>query len=170
MAAIFVVALAVTSALGHARAAQVAARSAPARDATDPERGSRPDSDRRAIRFEPWDLTIDPGGAPLAAWQVEITSTARVAIVGIEAGDAPGFADPPQHDPAALGHGRIVLASFSLAPKDDLPRGPFRAATLHLQLEGPMPDDGLDVRVEAASDADGNAVPIIAAIARRAAP
>lgn len=86
---------------------------------------------RGDVRFSAMDLYIDSGKEPLAAWQVEISTTAKV--VGIEGGDGV-FASPPTYDPAALAGGRVVLAGLTLDEKP--PSGRVLVARLHLQESG----------------------------------
>jgi hypothetical protein len=80
-------------------------------------------------RFTAVEVWID-SPRPLAAWQVEVRTSAQV--VGVEAGQAP--AEPPFYDPRALQGGRIVLAAFTTdaAP----PGGRVRVALLHLRETG----------------------------------
>ncbi len=81
-------------------------------------------------RFRVVDIWID-SGAPVAAWQVEVATTAgESTMVGVEGGDGP-FAEPAYYDPKALEGGRIVLAAFTTdAP---LPAGRHRIARLHVR-------------------------------------
>ncbi|MCA9284431.1 MAG: hypothetical protein KDA22_04400, partial [Phycisphaerales bacterium] len=123
-----------------------------------------------AARFEPWDLVLDSDGAALAAWQVSVACEggAAVSLVGIEGGTPAVFHEPPDYDPEAHRSRRIVLANFSLADAAELPTEPFRATTLHLQVEGSMPD--LSVRIDAAAGPDGRPIPVHAELRRRATP
>lgn len=110
-------------------------------------------------RFFPVEIHIDAGAAPLAAWQVELTYPApRIAIVGIEGGDAP-FAEAPYHDPRGLESGRVVVASFTLDPSP--PRGRVRVARIHLADRGGpgAPDVPVGARLVVAADPDGNPIP-----------
>jgi hypothetical protein len=94
-----------------------------------------PADDSARVRFESVDVYIDSGRAPLAAYQVEFIANAdRVAIVGIEGGEHPAFAEPPYYDPAALTQHRVIIAAFSTAK--DLPIGRTRVARLHLRVQG----------------------------------
>jgi hypothetical protein len=89
-------------------------------------------------RFQAVDITIDPGGTPIAAYQVEFVADAgRVKLVGIEGGDHPAFRDPPYYDPAALSRSRVIVAALST--NNDLPKGKTRLARLHLQVDGAGP-------------------------------
>ncbi|MBN1423307.1 hypothetical protein JXA88_02015 [Candidatus Fermentibacteria bacterium] len=87
-----------------------------------------------SVIFMPLHVYIDPGGQPLAAYQVELSdSSASSIIVGIEGGEHPAFRSPPYHDPKALRGNRIALAAFSTAR--DLPRTRSRVATVHLMAK-----------------------------------
>lgn len=123
--------------------------------------------------FEPWDLTLDAGGTPLAAWQVAIEpveTNGAPSIVGIEGGDSSPFAEPPAYDPTALDAGRVVLGAFSLRDNAELPRTAFRAATIHLDFPVPSTLDAMRVRVEAAADSAGQPISVEATLVRRRNP
>jgi hypothetical protein len=79
------------------------------------------------IRFVAIEVYAETGGKPLAAWQVEIQSDAK--IVGVE-----GPKEPPYYDPAALQGGRIILAQFSLDPNP--PAGRVLVARVHMMESG----------------------------------
>lgn len=85
------------------------------------------------VRFAAVEVFVDPGSAPLAAYQLEIAyDRTACALVGVEGGDRP-FAREPYHDPKGLTAGRIVIADFtSEAPG----RGRIRVARVHLELRG----------------------------------
>ena len=107
-------------------------------------------------------IFIDPGGRPLAAWQVELTAEPDgLTLVGVEGGAHPAFAEPAFHDPAligAAGADRIVLAAFSTADAAALPSARSRVATVMLALPaGPRPSFHLDL--VAAADPAGAALP-----------
>ncbi len=85
--------------------------------------------------FEAVDILIDPGGTPLAAYQIEfVAAAARVKLVGVEGGDHAAFREPPYYDPAALSRHRVILAAFSTSA--DLPKSVMRIARLHVQISG----------------------------------
>ncbi len=88
----------------------------------------------QAIRFTTYDVTIDTGDAPLAAYQFELVCGKQSRIVGVEGGEGPHFSKAPHYDPAALQGGRIVIAAFTTdeAP----PKGRVRVARLHFQETG----------------------------------
>jgi len=108
-----------------------------------------------AQRYQPIDVYIDSGDAPLAAYQVEVTVDGYAMIVGVEGVDAPAFADAPHYDPKALTGGRIIIADLDLGT--DLPRGRTRVATLHMRESGAPPT--YHVTLQAAADADGTPIP-----------
>ena len=108
-----------------------------------------------AQRYQPVDVYIDSGDTPLAAYQVEVTVEGDAMIVGVEGGDVPAFAAAPHYDPRALAGGRIIIADLDVGT--DLPRGRTRVATLHMRESGAPPT--YDVTLQAAADADGNAIP-----------
>jgi hypothetical protein len=87
------------------------------------------------VRFQSVDVTLDPKGQPLAAYQLEFVADAnRVKLVGVEGGDHAAYREPPYYDPAALSNHRVILAAFSTSA--DLPNGATRVARLHLQITG----------------------------------
>lgn len=99
-----------------------------------------PQSAAGDTRFVAYDVFVDAGATPLAAWQVELSDpTSRATIVGVEGGEHAEFKAPPHYDPRALSQGRIVLAAFSTA--DALPTGQTRVARVHVQVRGPEPVD-----------------------------
>ncbi|MEM1212563.1 MAG: hypothetical protein AAGI68_09730 [Planctomycetota bacterium] len=90
-------------------------------------------------------ITLDPQGQPLAAYQLELTAThGTFQIVGIEnAPNLPAFPNPARYDrtTAQPDHpiDRLILADFSLAPPEDLPRKPTVIATVHAYVTPPNP-------------------------------
>ena len=88
------------------------------------------------VRFAMIDVMIDSHEIPLAAYQCELAvKKGDALIVGIEGGAPAVFQDPPHYDPAALLNKHIILAAFTTS--DNLPKGQFRIARLHLQITGP---------------------------------
>lgn len=118
-----------------------------------------PQSARQDVRFAAFDVLIDAGATPLAAWQVELTDPSdRATIVGVEGGDptaARAYAEPPYYDPRALSQGRIVLGAFSTG--DTLPTGRVRVARVHVRVLGPEPLDW-DARLVVAGAPDGRSL------------
>lgn len=90
------------------------------------------------VRFESVDVFVDSGESPLSAYQFELQAPPRdgfdAVIVGIEGGEHAAYASPPYYDPAALQQQRVVIAAFSVASEERLPRGRVRVARLHMQL------------------------------------
>lgn len=87
--------------------------------------------------FQTVDVVIDAGDQPLAAYQVDVRDVSgggSVKIVGIEGGESV-FAQPPFYDPAAMQHERVILAAFSTQASDQLPTGPVRVATIHIERD-----------------------------------
>ena len=85
--------------------------------------------------FRYLDVHIDPGGAALAAYQIEIESqTGNMNVVGIEGGEHAAFANPPFHDRIEIIKNRVVIAAYSLAT--DLPRWRTRVARIHVEVRG----------------------------------
>lgn len=80
-------------------------------------------------RFVAVDVYVEAGDKKLAAWQIEIGTDDRAAIVGVEGGEPAVYREPPTYDPAALQGGKIVLAAFTTG---DAPSGRVRVARLHL--------------------------------------
>ena len=94
------------------------------------------DPAENTARFEAIDVFVNSGNLPLAAWQLEIRSTANdVQIVGIEGGEHPAFAEPPYYDPRAMNGNRVIIAAFNT--DDNLPTGRSRVARIHVQLRSP---------------------------------
>lgn len=110
-----------------------------------------------STRFTTIDVVIDTEKQPLAAYQVDIRDTRGVArIVGIEGGEHPAFAEPPYYDPAAIQNDRVILAAYSLAGTEDLPRGRTRVATIHVQITGGTEPDYASRLIVAADTAGEN--------------
>jgi hypothetical protein len=112
------------------------------------------------VRFETLDVFIDTT-QPLAAWQFELSeTTGQMLVVGVENGESDAFGGAPYYDLVAVGEGRadrIVVADFSLASEDALPRGRTRIATLHVQLSGGA-DAGYALDLMAAGNAAGERI------------
>ena len=89
-----------------------------------------------AESFEVYDLYIDSGSKPLAAYQVSIRAPKQVQIISVEGGDHIAFQRPPFHDPKAIQSHLIRLAAFSVRAPEKLPVGRTRVASLHVQVTG----------------------------------
>jgi hypothetical protein len=125
------------------------------RDGRDGADGGRVDS--VPTRFATVDLYIDSGDVPLAAWQVRLADArGTIAIVGIEGGDDV-FSEPPYYDERAMMRDTVILAAFSTADGDRLPRGRTRIATVHVEITGEA-DPQYTRELVAAAAADGRAI------------
>ena len=106
------------------------------------------------VRFETLDIYID-SSAPFAAWQIELSDrTGNLVIVGVENGEARAFEKAPYYDMDAVESGaanRLILASYSLAESNELPRGRTRVATVHVMVTGDTAPE-LNTRIVAAYD------------------
>jgi len=113
------------------------------------------------VRFAAIDIYVQ-STEPLAAWQFELTeTTGAMAVVGVENGSAPAFADAPRFDLAAIDADRadrIIVADYSLADSDELPRGRTRIATVHVRLTGTQTPE-FHLELIAAGNAAGQPIP-----------
>lgn len=105
-------------------------------------------AEQSGITFVAIDITIDPQGQPLGAYQFEImTINASFTFVGVEAGDHPAFdhGRPPYFDRVALDQDtdRLIVAEYALPNLDAarLPTQPVRVATIHVMLDKPFDPD-----------------------------
>ena len=107
------------------------------------------------VAFRTLDVYMDPLGAPLAAWQVEVACRdGEGRIAGVEGGEDHRYAGAPWYDPAALQAGRIIIGAFSL--DEGTPSGRTRVARLHLiEAGGP---GRYDARVMAAAAEGGRRI------------
>lgn len=110
-----------------------------------------------AIWREAIDLFLESGSEGLAAWQVELKSESTdAAIVEIEGGEHPAFAEAPYFDPRAINNQRVILGAFSTG--DNLPRGRSRVARVHVQLRGPG-ERVWQTRLTTAANTEGTLIP-----------
>jgi hypothetical protein len=112
------------------------------------------------VTFRAVDLFVDSGSQPLAAYQLTFHSTdANVKIVGIEGGDHRAFSEPPYYDPQAMQTNHAIIAAFSTASADQLPRGRTRVATIHVRasVAGPL---SYKLDIDAAAAVDGKQIAI----------
>jgi len=118
------------------------------------------------VRFEAFDVYIDAGATPLAAYQVELKATGDTKAVGIEGGESAAFSGAPYYDPAALHEGqvqeRIVIAAFNTGK--DLPAGRTRVARVHVQVSGAEPE--WTVKMQSAGTGDGSRIEAKAEISK----
>jgi hypothetical protein len=112
------------------------------------------------FRFATVDVYID-SAEPLAAWQFELTDSARsMTVVGVENGASAAFAEAPHYDLDAVQEDRadrIIVADYSLAASAQLPRGRTRVATVHVRLQGTRAPD-FELRLVAAGNAAGQSI------------
>lgn len=110
-----------------------------------------------AGRFVAFEVVINPHGAPLAAWQVEVSGPAgEVTLVGLEGGDGV-FDAPPYYDPKALDgqSERVAVAAFSLEKSVKLPHQAVRVASVHAFVKGRAQ---VKVKLVAATDENGKTI------------
>lgn len=120
------------------------------------------------LRFQGVDVTIDPKGQPLAAYQVEFVADAsRVKLVGVEGGDHAAYREPPYYDPAALNRNRVIVAAFSTSA--DLPKAATRVARLHVQVSGDGQPQWTAKLIVASSD-KSDSIPADVSLAEGAKP
>jgi|SRR5688572_12893684 len=119
--------------------------------------------------FRAIDLFVDSGNQPLAAYQLSFACEAADAkIVGIEGGEHSAFAEPPYYDAKAMQNNRVVVAAFSTASPEQLPRGRTRIATIHIQTSANVARR-YDLKVKAAATPAGESISVSAeAIERKA--
>jgi hypothetical protein len=114
------------------------------------------------------DISIDPDGQPLGAFQFELTSdNASFTVVGVEAGEHVAFdhGRPPYFDPVAHQDGtdRLVIAEYAKPElkADQLPTQAVRVATVHVMFSGPLQEHEnptIQLNLTAAGDADGERI------------
>jgi len=121
------------------------------------EIAGRDDIAQDTARFEAIDVFVDSDHQRLAAWQLELKSTANdVQIVGIEGGEHPAFKEPPYYDKRAMNNNRVIIAAFST--DKNLPSGRSRVARIHVQVRGPGARTWISELTTAAT-ADGTRIP-----------
>lgn len=91
------------------------------------------------------DVTVDPQGETLGAYQFELTSeNTSFTVVGVEAGEHLAFdhGRPPYFDPVAKQGetDRLILAEYARPglADDQLPTQATRVATVHVMFTGPL--------------------------------
>lgn len=124
---------------------------------------NRIDATQPSAHFAAFDVLIDSGKTPLAAYQVKIVATSDdVTLVGIEGSDQPAFAAAPYYDKRAILNKQIIVAGYSLA--GSLPTGKTRVATLMVRIgSGNKPDWHISLQV--AGGTDGKPILATASIA-----
>jgi hypothetical protein len=120
-----------------------------------PSPASAPAPER--VSFVPLHVFIDPGGRPLAAYQVEVVATAGDAtLVGIEGGDDPAYSDAPYYDKRAMRKQRLIIAAFNTGTA--LPTAPTRVATLMFRVAGTV-EPHYAATLQVAASSDGKPIP-----------
>lgn len=118
-------------------------------------------------RFATIDITIDPQGKPLGAFQFELTAAqGSFTVVGVEAGGHAAFnhGRPPYFDRTAerINTDKLIVAEYALPSldADALPTKATRVVTVHVMLEGAVAaePDTLQLKLTAAGDADGKPI------------
>ena len=126
----------------------------------------RADADPK-IRFEAVDIFVDAHDQPLAAYQLEFSvKNGGAKIVGIEGGTHPAFSEPPFYDSKAMQKERVIIAAFSTAKGDQLPREKTRVATIHLQVSGGKEPE-FSVKLQTAASIEGTKIPAEASVERK---
>jgi hypothetical protein len=98
----------------------------------------QPTPPTRQVQFLAYDILIDSGAEPLAAYQIELKDTkSHARIVGIEGGEAGPYNEAPHYDPKAIQAERVIIGAFTTA---NAPTGKVRVARLHIMAEGGTPD------------------------------
>jgi hypothetical protein len=121
----------------------------------------------RAQYFRAFDVFIDTGKQPLAAYQIEINGPKElVRIAGIEGGEPAAFREPPFYDPKAIQHERVILAAFNTGAADKLPTGRTCVATLHVLIAGEEQPQFV-VRLQTAATVDGKKIAAKASVEER---
>lgn len=117
----------------------------------------------RVSRFAAYDVVIDSGNTPLAAYQVVITPRVEgggLTIVGIEGGESAAYSSAPYYDPKAIQNDRVILAAYSTKPGAELPHGKTRVARVHLMIEpdAKAAEPFLVIKLEAAGTTGGERI------------
>jgi len=133
-------------------------------------RAQQPATEEGRSRFCTIDIFVDSRSTPLAAYQVEFSSTNGVVrIVGIEGGESEAFRQPPVYDPKAMQKDRVIIASFSTAAESTLPKGRIRVATIHVQVSGDQAPQ-FEIKLHTAGDSRGHKISATATFVERKAP
>ncbi len=121
-----------------------------------------------ATTFATLDITIDPLGQPLAAYQFELTSAdTSFTVVGVEAGEHEAFnhGRPPYFDPVATQEksDRLILAEYALPElkADALPTQAIRVATVHVMFDKQVDEEAIaaiQLKLTTAGNADGKRI------------
>ena len=121
----------------------------------------------RAGEFAVYDVYIECGTEPLAAYQLKISDRrAAVKILSVEGGQHASFANAPKFDEKAIQRDVIKVAAFSLAARDKLPSGRVRIASLHVEV-GPGLTPDWNAIVQAAGGPGGRKISAEVSISKR---
>lgn len=130
--------------------------------------GLAPEALEDTATFLTIDITIDPQGQPLGAYQFELTSPdTTFSVVGVEAGEHDAFnhGRPPYFDPIAQADqtDRLILAEYAKPDlaADLLPTEAVRVATIHVMVpieDGDAPEPLIQLTLTAAGNADGERI------------
>lgn len=114
------------------------------------------------------DITIDPQGQSLGAFQFEMTSPdPSFSFVGVEAGEHDAFnhGRPPYFDPIAIQgeNDRLILAEYAKPALDnnELPTNAVRVATVYVVVtltDDEAPEPLIQLTLTAAGNADGERI------------
>ncbi len=107
------------------------------------------------VRFATIDISIDPQGQSLAAYQFELIAPESVTLVGVEGGEHDAFKKAPYYDPRALQQRRIVIAGLST--DTSLPNAKTRVARIHVEIRGNLYPD-YTVKLIVAGNSDAKAI------------
>ena len=120
-----------------------------------------------AAEFAVFDVYVDTGGEPMAAYQLKISDEhAAVKIISVEGGDHASFREAPRFDPKAIQRDVIKIAAFSLDAMNKLPSGRVRIASLHVEI-GPGLTPEWKAVVEAAARPGGEKIAAEVSISKR---
>lgn len=120
------------------------------------------------ITFLTLDITLDPKGQPLGAYQFELTSeNASFTVIGVEAGEHDAFnhGRPPYFDPVAKQNkiDHLVLAEYAKPnlTANQLPTDAVRVATVHVMFtDQPNEDEPptIQLTLTTAGNAEGERI------------
>jgi hypothetical protein len=121
----------------------------------------------RGAEFAVFDVFVDSGAEHLAAYQLKISDDkAAIKILSVEGGDHASFAQAPKFDEKAIQRDVIKIAAFSLDPREKLPSGRVRVASLHVEIGPGLAPDWKAV-VEAAGGVGGTKISAAVSISKR---
>ncbi|MFN3165684.1 MAG: hypothetical protein ACE37H_01325 [Phycisphaeraceae bacterium] len=135
-----------------------------------PADDARPDAvaPDAGLTFAYIDVTIDPRGKPLGAYQFVLSAPGvNFTVVGVEAGEHPAFDHdrPPYFDRLAqeIDIDRLIVAEYALPHLDaeQLPTEPVRVARVHVMFMQPVDAEALpelELKLMTAGDADGRKI------------